>query len=367
MRWPLLMQRRLNIRYYVETHKNLSQPEIIDLQTKRANLQRAIYAWSLAQGEYMPHIKWARAQHDFSFRKIHGRPPLSSLLYFSRPSPSPSEDSDAPSPPNALPTASPRNPSSASSPPAAATTSSAGSANVEMNDIMDHEGAEWIKLWLPSDVPPEHRLHVCSQRAVDIETTLLDAELNDSLVALRKWRRAYCLVRSFYLGSLAPDGVASGTRKRGEISHAAEKVDAARIRYQRAWTARNHLDADGDWKVVFRELRRDDIRGPNPGDDTADLKAASRRSERRPRDQGAGRYEQSWIWLTLNTADDPNDQMRVQWAKMTANTERWEEEQQLVPEEMRRTLASFQFEVSAHTVLHDPMDDVKCRPPAGSR
>jgi hypothetical protein len=341
-----LIRRRLNLRYYVETHKNLSQPEIIDLQTKRAVLQRAIYNWSLAQGEYMPHVKWARAQHDFTFGKIHGRPPGSSLLYFSRSSSSPSEDTNTPLPTKVLPTPPPRVTPSTSSPTTAATTSSAASANVEMNDLMDHDGAEWIKLWLPSDVPPEHRLQVCSQRAVDIETMLLDAELNDSLIALRKWRRAYCLVRSFYLGALSGNGVVSGTRKRSEISHAAEKVDAARIRYQRAWAARNRLDTDGTWKAVFRELRRDDIRGPNPGDDTEDLKAASRRRERRERDQGAGRYEQSWIWLTLNTADDPDDQLRVQWAKMTANAERWEEEHRLVPEEMRRTLASFQFEVS---------------------
>jgi hypothetical protein len=365
MQGHVLMFRRLNLRYYVETHKNLSQPEIIDLQTKRAILQRAIYNWSLAQGEYMPHIKWARAQHDFSFGKIHGRPPGSSLLYFSRTSPSPSADDDTPLSNVRVPTPSPRIPtstSSTSSPPTAATSAS---ANVEMNDLMDHEGAEWIKLWLPSDVPPEHRLQVCSQRAVQIETMLLDAELNDSLIALRKWRRAYCLVRSFYLGALAVNGVTSATRKRSEISHAAEKVDAARIRYQRAWASRDRLDPNGDWKTTFRELRRDDIRGPNPGDDTEDLRAASRRRDRRERDQGAGRYEQSWIWLTLNTADDPNDQLRVQWAKMTANAERWEEEHQLVPEEMRRTLASFQFEVSKPALLHDSRVNVGYRPRAG--
>jgi hypothetical protein len=292
----------------------------------------------------MPHIKWARVQHDFTFSNIHGRPPNASLMYFNRPPPS-----HTAAEPNIPPSTAP--PSRSSGPNPAAPVASASSSSMEMNDLMDIDGAEWMKLWLPSDVPLEHRLLVCSQRAVSIETMLLEAELNDSLVALRKWRRAYCLVRSFYLGVLAAEGVGSGTRKRGEISHAAEKVDAARMRYQRAWDARNRLDHDGEWKLIFRELRKQDIRGPNPGDDSADLKAVSRRNDRRERDQGVGRYEQSWIWLTLNTADEPNDQVRVQWAKMTANTERWEEEAKLVPEEMRRTLASFEFEVSRITLL----------------
>jgi hypothetical protein len=286
----------------------------------------------------MPHIKWARAQHDFTFGKIHGRPPHASLMYFNRSSTLNTGEQDAHLPTAPLPIPSLPH----GSPPAAPKSSS----SMEMNDIMDVDGAEYIKLWLPSDISPEHRLRVCSQRAVDIETMLLGAELHDSLVALRKWRRAYCLVRSFYLGALSVKGVISNTRKRGEISHAAEKVDSARIRYQRAWDARDRLDHHGDWKLVFRELRREDIRGPNPGDDSADLKAVKRRNDRRDRDQGAGHYEQSWIWLTLNTADEPNDQVRVQWAKMTANAERWEEELRLVPEEMRRTLASFEFEVS---------------------
>jgi hypothetical protein len=188
----------------------------------------------------------------------------------------------------------------------------------------------------------------------------LQADLHDNLVAVRKLRRAYCVLAAQYLG-VYKAGSGVSTRKRNELSEAGKRIDAARIRYQQAWERMSRLDSNGSWlqkyglsygklldtdvfwRQRYQRLERKDIRGPNPGDDQTDL-AAVRKP--RARDQHVGRYIQSWIWTSINADDEPVESVRVQWAKMTANAERWEEERALVPEEMRRTLASFEHEAS---------------------
>jgi hypothetical protein len=96
--------------------------------------------------------------------------------------------------------------------------------------------------------------------------------------------------------------------------------------------------------TIYQKLEQKDIRGPNPQDDITDLAAVGGRGPR-PQTLRVGQYIQSWIWRTINAEDEPVDQVRVQWAKANANAERWEEEKLLVVEEMRRTLASFEWHV----------------------
>jgi hypothetical protein len=124
----------------VEKTPSLDQPGAIALQNKRISLQKAIYQWSLAQGEYMPHIKWARATDDFSFTTIHGDPPSDSLNYLTA-------GVEGPGPP-----ALSRTPGvPATSQKTARSTSSR--SHQATNDLMDINNAENINLWLPSDIP----------------------------------------------------------------------------------------------------------------------------------------------------------------------------------------------------------------------
>jgi hypothetical protein len=112
------------------------------------------------------------------------------------------------------------------------------------------------------------------------------------------------------------------------------KVDRSANRYIAARNALLSLDPSGsDWKDRLRELdKKKDIRGP--GRDPDDLTSK-------------GRYEISWIWTVTrpvnNTPDESeealNASLRPEWTKAKARRDRWDEEWQLVQEEMRRVVA----------------------------
>jgi hypothetical protein len=123
---------RIELQAYVKNNQKLSQPQRITLQSRRAALQRDIYRWSLSQGDYMPHLKYARANDDFSFTLIHGVPPTASI------------SAVTPAPSSSIKIA------SLSPPPGGAKEHLDGALT---NNIMDVDAAESIRLWLPSDVP----------------------------------------------------------------------------------------------------------------------------------------------------------------------------------------------------------------------
>jgi hypothetical protein len=115
-----LIRIRQDLIAYIKGVTKFSQPQRTALQVKRTALQRDIYKWSMAQGELMPCLKYARSQEDYSFSFI------SSLA-------------DDPSPELR-----------------AATKSS----DVPTTDIMDVDTIENVQLWLPSDMPAAVRLQV---------------------------------------------------------------------------------------------------------------------------------------------------------------------------------------------------------------
>jgi len=88
----------------------------------------------------------------------------------------------------------------------------------------------------------------------------------------------------------------------------------------------------GIWKTVFLVLKNEDIRGP--GDEGSKSKS---------------RFVQSWIWMTASristSTEDPDldAALRVEWCKAQERARRYEEEVELVLEEMRRTLVTFEY------------------------
>ena len=87
------------------------------------------------------------------------------------------------------------------------------------------------------------------------------------------------------------------------------------------------MDPDGIWKDRLQVLCKEDIRGP--GKD--------------PNEQVTnGRFEPSWIWLgkvSTPGQDEFNETMQMEWVKSRARMMRWQEEVEIVQEEMRRVLA----------------------------
>jgi hypothetical protein len=280
---------RAELRAYVEKNASLKQPERIALQGRRLALQRAIVQWAAAQNEYMPHISWARSSSDFTFSTIRGTPLHPTTNYFTEPAPIPT----APPPVPLLGLPQPPPPK-----------------NIAIsNDLMDVDGIENIKLWLLSDIPTHVRHLVCSEAACRLELMLAKAELHDTLIAVRKYRRAFCIIRAYYLGALSSKAPKMATTWRiGKIVSAGLKINDYMLRYQQAWVQANTLDPTGAWHLTYRYLEKSDIRGPNPGDDKTDLAAVGRA---RPRDAGIGRYLQSWIWTNLSANDELVDQVSL--------------------------------------------------------
>ena len=97
------------------------------------------------------------------------------------------------------------------------------------------------------------------------------------------------------------------------------------------------LDPNGTWRDRFRKLDSADIWGPGRQEDDKIIRTNSR-------------YEMSWIWLVSRSIDGDSsgeevfdETMRSEWAKMKARRDRWEEEYQLVQEEMCRIVAYLEW------------------------
>jgi hypothetical protein len=124
-----------------------------------------------------------------------------------------------------------------------------------------------------------------------------------------------------------------------DLQAAGKNIEYNKIRYQTVWEHANNLNPQGEWKARYQRLLAGDIRGPFAGDDAGDLIVTGEKLP--PRDRGGGKYESSWIWKTISDSDEPQEYIRVQWAKASAHNDRWAEELVRVRLEMRQTLTAF--------------------------
>ena len=90
------------------------------------------------------------------------------------------------------------------------------------------------------------------------------------------------------------------------------------------------VDPTGDWAMHLKNLGEEDIRGPGKDDDEI----------------SEGQREPSWIWLvprarSVVVEEELDDHIRVEWVKLKARADRWDEEVRLLAKEMRRTLVYF--------------------------
>lgn len=128
------------------------------------------------------------------------------------------------------------------------------------------------------------------------------------------------------------------TRNRALYDRINIKLSAAVSTYRLARAAVATLAPNeefGRWKEQLQELQKTDVRGPG---------------QEEP-ERSTSRYIQSWIWTsaphpsTSPSVEDPDlhAALRTEWCKAQERASRYEEEVELVIEEMRRTLAFFQW------------------------
>lgn len=204
----------------------------------------------------------------------------------------------------------------------------------------DSEMAENIPLVLPSEMEPTKRSTMCLHQVVECEQQLRLAQLQDSLIELRRVRRIKHSLLINHRTQIAGQGQRVNTRSRAVISSVEERIDKFVQRYRAAYTALLRLDPTGTWQETYLELKDEDNRGPG--------------KEGHEEGLGDGSYTFSWIWLLNPRACDAdgseagyegcasdeevNDVMRVQWTTSHARMRRWDEEVELLQEEMRRVV-----------------------------
>ncbi|RDX40435.1 hypothetical protein OH76DRAFT_1459514 [Lentinus brumalis] len=203
-------------------------------------------------------------------------------------------------------------------------------SSASSNDLRSSSKAEDIELFLPSALPPSLRQLESLGSLCDKERPLRLAQLSDCLEDIRRLRRVLTGITQFKRLNVSNTGQRANTRIRALYARFEAKISRAVLRYRDARIAMDTLHPAGEWAQQYKELRDEDVSGPGREDDTSE-----------------GRHELSWIWLvsaksaTGNSAADFAESMRVEWSRFRARVERWEEEEQLLLEEMRRILEFF--------------------------
>jgi hypothetical protein len=207
---------------------------------------------------------------------------------------------------------------------------------------------ELIPLHLPSSLPVALR----STLTADVfkkESRLRVAQADDALAELKKLLRITMGLWD-YKHTLGPSQGVS-TRARTLITRFRDKVNRCADRYRATYSALKLLDPNGDWVFRLLELKAADVKPP----------------QRDKHSEGIteGQQELSWIWLVQHGEAEPAMEaseeeigdsksilhfvmfrfayqyvqgIRVEWAKARARALRWDEEVDLLNEEMRRVL-----------------------------
>lgn len=195
---------------------------------------------------------------------------------------------------------------------------------------------ETVQVWFPSDLPLPTRDDWCAASLPRLEYRLRYAIAANTLQDICRFRQ-FSQAISTKTQSHISNTQKTGTRGRGQFERVQQKITRAAATYQACWSAIKRLAPNeefGAWKNTLQELRQEDIRGPG-------REKSSETSE--------SHYVPSWIWHTpLQGSASGDDQdlslaLQVEWCKAQERATQYEEEIELVVEEMRRTLVFFEW------------------------
>jgi hypothetical protein len=268
------------------------------------------------------------------------------------------------------------------------------------------ERPELIQLWLPSAIPDETRSEMCLPGIIDIYLQYRQAQIHDSLVQLRQTRRVVRGLNEKYRVNLAAASQRAITRSRTTIANANRRVDRVARRYCAARKALCSLNLGDSWKEKYRELNlKTDLTGPGkeyyeartgegyyvpswiwlivlgstfqdsifaPANDesaidpavsadisappaahpdTTNLSASAPRTSSNP-PAVPSTLNKKGKPLSKKAAEDTqkakeadqiNQALRVEWCRLSARADRWDEEVSLLKEEMKRTISFLQW------------------------
>lgn len=238
--------------------------------------------------------------------------------------------------------------------------------------------AEKIILYLPSTLPDDIRVRVTTTDTVDTELALREAEAFDALDGLRNRLRSRTFMNAYKIKNIT--GQNPNTKARELQARVDARVHLLKVRYRRARQCVRNLVGEARWYAEtwserMKELKEEDVRGVSEKAmneaERQSYNFALQQANIRPtlatnrtlKEKPDGTHTISWIWTSANVLDEKSDPglqtgmygpsfmlssffphqpypqaLQVEWAKARARAERWEEEVQLVYEEMRRTI-----------------------------
>ncbi|KAI9068672.1 hypothetical protein FKP32DRAFT_1672009 [Trametes sanguinea] len=206
----------------------------------------------------------------------------------------------------------------------------------------DVQEIERVRIGLPSEISESRRSAICGSRLPDMEARLREAQCRDALQDLRN--KLHTINQLYRYKKLNVRNQAPNTRARASIAQQDVRKDRAVRKYRHAYRAKLALSGPGDWQRELQVLEDHHVRGLE--DD--DPRAVAERKRKRGASPGPaeGRRQLSWIWRSadLGGSDSMIDSLRVEWLKTRARKMRWAEEAMLLPEEMRRVLATYRYE-----------------------
>ncbi len=226
-----------------------------------------------------------------------------------------------------------------------------------------------VKLLLPSDLDLSTRLQCCSSALVQTEIRLRFAVAEDALRDLRKYLTVKSRLITYKIQHVSGPGQKANTRARAVIDRFKSKIDLSADKYKAARHALESLDQDGsktaelfniNWTSRFQPLTNQDLvflnEDPDDSDEEGPSRATRGRASKRRRQEGQlgeGHRMSSWIWrlpawkvdqTSTNSDSDPfNATVRMEWAKTKARAERWQEEVNLLKEEMCRAIEDMEW------------------------
>ncbi|KAJ3749798.1 hypothetical protein EV360DRAFT_56774, partial [Lentinula raphanica] len=219
----------------------------------------------------------------------------------------------------------------------------------------DDTPAEHKILVFPSELPLSRR----NQTLAHFESRFRDGQCSSSLNAIRHGllvkRRLYT-----YKTNHVPKQKQSA-RSRTLLDNHQRKIDLAVATYRHAWNAKCRLV--GEESVGWRKLAQEDVRMLEDEEEERKKEQRPMKSRRKEAElvnehggikgiSGAGESRRlvSWIWVAADGQTGlPTDEalyngLRVEFCKAYSRVRRWKEEIQLLQEEMRRCLASLEYQ-----------------------
>ncbi|KAF9504390.1 hypothetical protein BS47DRAFT_1401473 [Hydnum rufescens UP504] len=208
------------------------------------------------------------------------------------------------------------------------------------NDVPDM--IENAVLFLLNEIPSRQRNFDHPYNLSNTEARLRFGQATDSLAQLC---RALC-VKSHLVKYKRDEvrGQRPNTRARALLDRAQAQIDAVIESYNVARTAYHQLVGSGIWEETIRVLHPWDV-------------CAMDDSEGHSAQLGEGYRTLSWIWMAPglramgDTAGTPemHEALHIEWAKCRACRNRWVEEELLVKEEIRRTIAFCEYKAEQWT------------------